>query len=373
MNKRYLEEKAADNCIKSLPGNRILLVRGNRSYRECGAEKWLNSLLDGRKIKEFHGFKINPELPDLEKGLGLFRKYRPDSMMAVGGGSVLDMAKLIRFFGCHDLNPSEWLDGQSWAPSTIENCPLVAVPTTAGTGAEATHFAVLYRNGVKHSVEHPSLYPDDAILKPELTYAMDCKLCATTGMDAYAQAVEGWWSKKSTGESRRCSEEALARILPSFIESCRGNKDGRRAMLIGAYWAGRSIDIAKTTAPHAFSYILTSHFNLPHGLAVSIVLPYFMAYNFSRMNPKDAGTLRKLLGIQEGEEQRWTEALIRSVKLDIKLNVAPDVLKNLFRDNVNRERLKNNPVDMEANTCIQLAQFCSSYGQSGREDGQFNY
>src|SRR5690606_25840825 len=139
--------------------------------------------------------------------------------------------------------------------------PLLAVPTTAGTGSEATHFAVVYIDGVKHSLAHPLLRPDLVILDPLLTYAMPPGLTAATGLDALSQGIEALWAvgatTKSVGYAARAVELAAGALETAVIAP---DRTARRAMMEAAHASGLAIDISKTTAPHALSYAISTDF-----------------------------------------------------------------------------------------------------------------
>ena len=151
---------------------------------------------------------------------------------------------------------------------------LIAIPTTSGSGSEATHFAVVYVGGEKFSVAHPIyMLPNVVVLNPSLTYSMDSYQTALSGVDAFAQAMESYWSVNSTEESKKYSIEALELIIEHLPLAVNYNDNSRDIMLHAANLAGKAINIAKTSGAHAISYVLTSKFNIPHGQAVALTLP----------------------------------------------------------------------------------------------------
>ena len=208
---------------------------------------------------DFDDFTENPKKEDVEKGVALWLQGPPDLVVAVGGGSVMDMAKLIRFY----------------ADPMIQ---LVVLPTTAGTGAESTQFAVCYIDGVKHSINHPTILPDKVILYPPFTYMNSRYLTACSGFDALAQAVEAYWNINATEESDEHALQAIKRIYP-VLGKDKLTEDDRSMLLLGANDAGRAINITRTTVPHALSYTLTSKYGYPHGHAVALSFPFFLKYN----------------------------------------------------------------------------------------------
>ena len=231
--------------------------------------------------------------------------------------------------------------------------PLWAIPTTAGTGAEATHFAVVYKNGVKHSIEADDILPDVAILYPPFTYSNNAYLTACTGFDALAQAIEAYWNPKATDESKQYSILAINMIYKQLPE-CIAHPEQmklRDELLQGAYWAGRAINITKTTAPHAFSYEFTSKYGYPHGHAVALTFPFFLKLNGTQ-------DLFELLGLSVERVTQQMEDYISSLGLSIKLSDSVDVARALHA--VNLQRLSNNPVDVTPEITSDLEKYLTN-------------
>jgi len=258
---------------------RVLLVTGKRSFRDSSAARILLPLLGAFEVCHYDDVTPNPDLASVTRGIDSYYACCPDAVVAVGGGSVLDTAKMLHFFGANGIHPETWLI-QKQHESIRKTCLFVAVPTTAGSGSEATPFAVLYVDGVKHSIEHPSILPDICIVDPVFSSTATPYLTAVSGFDALAQAVESLWSTRSTTESMGYARQALERIVPNLVAAVlEGLPDARLAMAEGAHLAGKAIAISRTTAPHAVSYPMTSRFGIPHGHAVGILLPSFLEYN----------------------------------------------------------------------------------------------
>src|SRR3712207_9423070 len=128
--------------------------------------------------------------------------------MGVGGGTALDIAKSVRLLAAQGSDPRRCVTGAE--PITARGVPLIAVPTTAGSGSEATQFAVVYIDGVKHSLDHPWVRPDYSVVDPALSLGLPAAIAASTGMDALAHAIESYWSVRSTDESRRYAADAIS-------------------------------------------------------------------------------------------------------------------------------------------------------------------
>lgn len=326
--------------LSSIHAERVFLVHGKGSYVACGAGDVMKEVCRDLQVTEFTDFSVNPKDEEAQNGVRLLLNVKPDVIIAIGGGSVMDMAKLIRHY----------------ASEQGVTVPLWAVPTTAGTGAEATHFAVVYKNGVKHSIEADDILPDVAILYPTFTYHNSAYLTACTGFDALAQAIEAFWNPNATDESDVYALRAISYIhsvLPQYIENPT-NTRLRDDLLFGAYWAGRAINITKTTAPHAFSYAFTTHCGYPHGHAVAITFPYFAELNL-RNNPK-ADELRWMLSIEKDADiKQYFLDYIN--KIDLKYVGAKDQDLHELLSLVNMDRLKNNPVQMTPERMMELENF----------------
>ena len=321
--------------LKQIDAKCILLVRGRKSFETCGAQLVISRVLSHLAIEilEFADFSVNPKDEEAKEGLQLVLDTKPDVIVAIGGGSAMDMAKLIRHY----------------AAEQQYKIPLWAIPTTAGTGAEATHFAVVYKNGVKHSEEAEDILPDLAILYPPFTYGNNAYLTACTGFDALAQAIEAFWNPNATEESRQYSKRAIDLIyrqLPKCVAHPQTNL--RDDLLKGAYWAGRAINITKTTAPHAFSYVFTSKYNYPHGHAVALTFPFFMQLNGRQ-------ELFDLLELSADDVIRNTEDYISTLGLSLQLSHSIDISSAL--QNVNLQRLANNPVKVTQAVIVNLESY----------------
>lgn len=268
--KPVLEEYSAKN---------IFLVTDKDSFGPCGAEKQLETLLQGYTVLQFCDFAPAPHNIDgLHKGIELFNKSQNDAVIAVGGGSVIDMAKMINVFAFNQLDPTQYVIENN--PDAAKGAPLIAIPTTSGSGSQATHFAVLFVDGTKYSIAHDFILPDVAIVDPVLTMSAPPRLSAVTGMDALGQAIESYWCISSNEPSKEYAAEAIRLVMPNLALAVNSpTESSRLAMAKAAHLAGKAINITKTTAAHAISYALTSHFGISHGHAVALTLPWMLVYN----------------------------------------------------------------------------------------------
>ena len=354
----YMQQ--VENCIEWLQTylaktNRVLVVRGGVSYVACGAENVINQLQSGSKAEYtfFSDFSANPKYEEAVVGAKLCSDLRPNVIIAIGGGSVIDTAKLMRYYAKLSI-------------------PLVAIPTTAGTGAESTKFAVCYINGSKQSIESPEMLPNVAVLMPELTLSGSKYLSATCAFDAFAQAVEAYWNKSATDESDAFAKEAIVMLylgLTQYIEShgtCIDQGNWREMMMGGANMAGQAINLTRTTAPHAMSYILTSKYGYSHGHAVALSFPYFaelnilcsrdqyVGFDYKRYHEKMVW-LTKCLGLMR--QQDIEDTLRKFIKvLELGYREDSEVDATLVAQSINLERAGNNPHKLTAEIIAQAAE-----------------
>jgi len=333
----------------------IFLVRGDKSFKDSGADSFIEKLVSSKRIVSFLDFDTNPQLNDLIRGVELFRKSSFDLIIAIGGGSVLDMAKLISVFA-HQKGAFDDIIRNNRIEANAKT-PLLAIPTTAGTGAEATHFAVVYIDKSKYSVANSNILPDYVFLSSEFSASAQSYLTACTGLDAFSQAIESVWSVNSNSISEEFALKAIDLIWNNLANAANSNdKASKYVMQNAAYLAGKAINITKTTAPHAISYSFTSYYNIPHGHAVSLSLPFFMKYNYyvselDCMDERGVDSIRdrmdKIMSIFNCNINTVEFELVKFFRaLGIEINISK-LISNLDKDlivsNINTERLNNNP------------------------------
>ncbi len=204
-------------------------------------------------------------------------KHNPgvDLIIAVGGGTIIDMAKIISIAYSNQCEKV----AEILSDRTFENrLDLIFIPTTAGTGSEATSFAVVYRDKVKISIDHQSLLPTYVVLDPLLLKSLPAPVLNSTVLDALAQAIESIWARGGTKESREYAKEAIGLILANLDKE--SSIERLSGFQVASHLAGKAINISKTTLPHSISYPITSYFGVPHGIAVFLTLPKAAELNY---------------------------------------------------------------------------------------------
>lgn len=370
MNQLVLEGKESLNQIpiqlKAKGVERVLLVTGKNSYIKSSANILLQPSLANFSTTRFFDFEENPKLEDVIKGIKIFQNNNCQAILAVGGGSVIDMAKLIKAYNDVDDNISSKIIKNEVGNCTID---LIVVPTTAGSGSEATHFAVVYINDKKYSVANKEILPSSVFLLPELTLTTSSYLTAVTGLDAFSQAIESWWSVNSTKESINYSKLAIELIWNNLpLAVVENDIEAKKKMLKGAHLAGKAINITKTTAPHALSYGFTTHCGLPHGHAVAIFLPAFIDmhievndHNCNDKRGKDwiiqvMNDLAYLLNADTRNLPQEVVSFINRCKITINFT-SLKISETLYVEAINSfslERLNNNPIKIELSSLYKL-------------------
>ena len=266
--------------------NKIFILCGKKSFITSGAENLFKKLINDKEIKLFYK---NSELPILEELIDIIneiKKFKPDLILGVGGGAVIDYAKMANVV---DVRPDlENLIINYSYPFKKKNTKLAVIPTTAGSGAEVTSNAVIYVDGIKHSFESELLIPDNFFLVPEFLISAPNKIKASAGFDAIAQALESLISKKSNDQSVSYASKSLGVSINSYISFLNNpNIKNATEMSIASNLAGKAINISKTTAPHAASYPFTSLFNISHGHAVGLFFERFFKFNYDNLDKSE--------------------------------------------------------------------------------------
>lgn len=354
-----LAEVAA--ILDRLSVRNVFLVADQAACDASGAADELGSLLADRSVESFTGFEPNPKLEDIQRGIEQFRRSTPDVIIAAGGGTAIDLAKLIGTLASNRADAGDIIAGRQ--PIETEGPPLIVIPTTAGTGSEATHFAVAYVNDRKYSVADPRLLPDYAIVDPRLTHSLPANITAASGLDVFCQSVESIWAVGSTDESINDASESI-RLTIEHLPTCvqHPTPEARAAMCRAAHLSGRAINISKTTAPHAISYAITTRYGVPHGMAVALTLGQMLQFNAAVSDadcsdPRGAehvqGSISLLLKLlDQPTSERGAERirnLMKSIGAPLRLRDA-GVQDNeeiaWIAEQVNAERLSNNPRKM---------------------------
>ncbi len=317
----------------------------------------------------FSDFTPNPLYEQVCKGIDLLKAEKCDTILAVGGGSAIDVAKCIKLAvlakeGNDAIIPP--------LVSTRVECdgaklPFIAIPTTAGTGSESTHNAVMYYEKAKQTVTNDGVLPDYALLEPSVLKTLPLYQKKCTMMDALCQGIESWWSVNSTEESYEYSRKTIELIMANWEKYIFENDDEAAAnIMLGANYGGRAINITATTAAHAMSYKITSLYKFPHGHAVAVCLPEIWEYMIGNMDKcidkrgsvylfDIFDSIAKTMG---AENPKGAIAIFRDMMKRMELvnptSEKKDEYLKVLSTSVNPVRLKNNPVELNATDVMEL-------------------
>lgn len=280
----------------------FILVLHSRSV-----EKKIQEQLSLFKSQKNQIYPVHVDLLDwdyvesFEKKIGSFH---PSLILVIGGGSSIDLAKILKF-------KREW------------TCPLWAIPTTAGTGSEATPFATVYRGAIKESLSGTNLVPTEVFFAPELLLELPRVVRLSTAFDAFTHSMESIWSLKADQNSLKTSEKAARMILPFFSDPDLWRMQEIQQMQQGSYLAGQAIAHAQTTLAHALSYRLTGKEKWPHGFAVMALLPVVAKYSVIA-NPNE---LKSSISWSQWQSRLNLMMTVLNLKTHKEI---PDYFKNLF-------------------------------------------
>ena len=355
MNTQIKNIKELKKLIQNKSIKKILILSGKNSYFKTGADKFFQDILMNKNKFLYLKQSYLPEINELDRIIKKKDQFKPDLILAIGGGCVMDLAKISSLFKSSKHLKKKVVNSEFDTKKT----KVLAIPTTAGSGAEVTSNAVIYIKNIKYSVEGDSVKPDFFCLIPKLLMSSKSSLDATAGFDAISQSVESMFSQKSNNESLSFSKRSLKILLEnsvSFIN--RKNITNAHKMSVGANLAGRAIAISKTIAPHALSYSFTTMYGIPHGHAVSLSFNQILKFNHHHQNKATCNynltrryeTLFRLTKTKNILElDKYFINLKRKLKLEqnfIKLGINFKKDSSKIISGINNQRLKNNPVSL---------------------------
>lgn len=342
--------KQIAEILSEIRSRKFLLVCGKNSFDDLNIKLFIDE--ECPNYVRFSDFSPNPSYAQVCRGVDEFNSNHCDAIVAIGGGSTMDVAKCIKLF-CQ-MNPVENYLKQEFLDTAI---PLIAVPTTAGSGSESTRYAVIYYKDEKQSVTHVSIVPNYAILDSSLLKTLPLYQKKCTMLDALCQGIESWWSINSTDESKVYSKIAVETIMQNWRKYIFEDDElAAEQIMLAANYAGRAIDITQTTAPHAFSYKLTSLYGISHGHAVAICLPLIWEFMQNQMYKciDSRGTkyledvfnqIAHAMGIDCSIEAiKFFGQMLNVLELQLPVSKNREDDVELLSSSVNPIRLKNNPI-----------------------------
>ena len=325
---------------------------------------WNKSVLEIPEIAEFVAQEkyhlvvqpftaSNPELTQLYEMYCQTRMLNVGLVIAIGGGSVLDVGKSLCCLYGKDISSEEDLRNMIRTKTYgSPACPWIGIPTTAGTGSEVTCWATIWDspNNAKYSVDTPENYAYAALVDPTLAASMPLKLAVSSALDAVAHATESYWAKASNTVSKALALSAIRTIMGSIdtLLEDSGNEDAHNAMANGSMLAGLAFSNTRTTACHSISYPLTMQCHIPHGVAVSLLIGPVLDLNLPAIADVDA--LLDAFGVKEPYQagERIT-AILEAAGHRVHLRqwgASEEMLPELVAHSITKGRADNNPVEL---------------------------
>ena len=276
---------SSDKIIDKL-GDNIFLITDADLIKIGLNKSIINELSKSSSVEVFDDVESDPSKKTLIKALDRAKTFKPTGILGFGGGSSMDIAKLVSLLiGTEQNIENIWGVGNAKGP----RLPLVLIPTTAGTGSEVTPISIITLEGdQKKGVSSPIILPDLAVLDPELTLNLPRDITAATGIDAMVHAIEAYTSINQNNNpiSKLLAIESL-KLLGTSIETAvfdGHNIEARSNMLLGSMMAGQAFANSPVSAVHALAYPIGGIFHIPHGLSNSLILPHVLKFN--SINPK---------------------------------------------------------------------------------------
>lgn len=320
-------EDEIKEVVDSFGAKTLLLITSGQAMRRAGVIDKMLSLFVGYQVSVFDEVEPNPSPETVEKA-----KISCDLVIGLGGGSTMDMAKVVAF----ELKK-----------------PCIEIPTTAGTGSEVTPFAALYDKQKKKKLSLTPGFPTVALVDYKLTLTLPKEMVAVSGLDALSQAIEAYWCIYSTPLSDVHAKRAIKLVVGNLENSFDAEEQAREAMSLAALEAGLAFSQTKTTAPHSVSYPLTIFYGIPHGLGCALTLPHFLVFN-RKVTDRDCADSRGASFVRQKIEQiadflgeKSVEAAAEKILSLMKSMSMPTEIKfdvELVLDNAfSPERMGNNP------------------------------
>ena len=314
----------------------------------------------------FSGYHPNPDLSDAENGVKTYREQECDGMISIGGGSAMDTAKAIKAWmsaeNMEDLKANRLNIPELPAPAEKilrpqdlkeragrqrgrTYIPHLAIPGTAGSGAETTATAVVYENGVKLSLSHPALLPEGVILDAGLLDSLPEYHKKSCALDALSQGIESYWAKAATEDSRVHAFLAFRGVLDNLKGYLAGDPHAAEEMMDASYQSGRAIYTTRTTAAHAMSYQITKMLGPAHGHACAMTLP--VLWDLLVENEETRAMMADLAEKMGLGDPMMGSRLLRGILLDLEMTAPPmptEAELDRLASSVNAERLGNHPM-----------------------------
>ncbi|GFP77579.1 iron-containing alcohol dehydrogenase [Clostridium fungisolvens] len=304
--------------LKELEGKRAVIVTGGGSMRKFGfLDKAISYLKDANfEVNLIEGVEPDPSVETVIDGSKKMLEYRPDWIVAIGGGSAIDAAKAMWVFYEYPDENFENIKKPFSIPKLRNKAKFVAIPSTSGTATEVTAFTVItdYKTKIKYPLADYDITPDIAIVDSELAETMPAKLTAHTGMDALTHGIEAYVASQHTCFTDPLALQSIEMVRDNLLNSYQGDKEARERMHYAQCLAGMAFSNALLGITHSMAHKTGAIFNIPHGCANAIYLPYVIDYNKKTCSKRYADISRRLQ-LQGETDDELVESLRQLIRL----------------------------------------------------------
>ncbi|MCD6571639.1 MAG: iron-containing alcohol dehydrogenase [Deltaproteobacteria bacterium] len=275
-----------ENLRPLIEDHRVFFVTGKTALTRPPLNNEFGNIVKGVQYKIFSDIGPNPRFSDVRALAKEIKEFSPDIIVAIGGGSPIDAAKAASIVATSGGEPYDYF--VKYTSLSSEPIPIIAIPTTTGTGSEVTPFSVIVDEESHAKLAYGSLkiYPKTAIVDPRLSYTMPGHVAASTGVDALSHAIEAIWTKRSNLISTVFAKEAIQIIMHNIIPSYMGDISARDSMMFASLLAGCAFSNTGVTAVHSASYPITLDYDTPHGHACGLFLLPFIKFNWPFLGEK---------------------------------------------------------------------------------------
>ncbi|MEG1447767.1 MAG: iron-containing alcohol dehydrogenase [Oscillospiraceae bacterium] len=345
--------KGAIDELKNLKGyKRAMILTGGSSMKKFGFLDKTQSILNevGIETEIFDGIEPDPSIETVFRGAEAMRKFQPDVLVAIGGGSPMDAAKAMWVFYEYPEKTFDDIKDPFSLPKLRQKAIFVAIPSTSGTASEVTAFSVItdYSTNIKYPLADFEITPDIAILDTDIPQKMPKTLTAHTGMDALTHAIEAYVATARSDFSDALALKAISDIYDNIVASFNGDEDARAKMHISQCLAGMSFSNALLGIAHSLAHKTGAVFDVPHGCCNAILLPSVIQYNSKAVMDRYADVAR-IMGLQGNTDKQLVNALVDAIReLNAKLGI-----KQSYKENgVAEEIFKENADAIAANAVL---------------------
>jgi alcohol dehydrogenase class IV len=341
--------------LRNLKGyHRAMIITGGTNMQKFGLVDRLISILKdtGIEVKLFEGVEPDPSIETVMTGAKELCGFEPDIIVAIGGGSPIDAAKMMWVFYEYPELTFDNVKTPFTLPKLRRKAIFVAIPSTSGTGTEVTAFSVItdQQTKIKYPIADFEITPDIAILDSSIPVSMPQTLVAHTGMDALTHAIEAYVSTARSEFSNPLALEAISMCFEYLLDSYDGNEEARGKMHIAQCLAGMAFSNALLGITHSLAHKIGAQYQIPHGCCNAILLPYVIKYN-SKNCLKEYAQIAKRLSLSGNTDKQLTASLINVIcLLNKKLKIATSfkechVLEEKFMDKMGyiAENAKKDP------------------------------